>query len=137
MQGWTVAFQGRGHLGVQRPGGVIQTLEQHQEIRGWLLLRLWAEYRGGAADEQVAPTVGAQDKVTRGSHIWLLPGLQGPWCSGCCWGIFSACSVEAGPDSCQQETGVGREEAERRERRKGVGNSRSLTALEVRWEVRY
>lgn len=100
--------------------------------QGAVVAQALGKYWGGAADEQAVPRVGAQDKVTHGSHIWLLPGLQGPRYSGCCRGIFSACSVEAGPDSCQQRLGWGgrkKRDAERRERRKGVGNSRSLTVL--------
>lgn len=41
--------------------------------QGAAVAQVLGEYRGGAADEQAAPRVGAQDKVTHGSHMWLLP----------------------------------------------------------------
>lgn len=41
--------------------------------QGAAVAQALGEYRGGAADEQAAPRVGAQDKVTHRSHIWLLP----------------------------------------------------------------
>lgn len=86
MQGWSVAFQGGDTLGAKawRRDPDVGATPRNQ---GVVVAQALGKYRGGAADEQVAPRVGAQDKVTRGSHIWLLPGLQGPRCSGAA-GVF-------------------------------------------------